>query len=189
MNLLPDVWHTTILPFISPFSLALQRAKPPKWTVLSTNPLGKGLTPRACMGDEDSIWCAPGLTCETGCLYFSTRNTATAMILFAAIISVVSVVHVVVSSPQQCYYCVEDDCETMSLWINQTCATSQRSLGTSHCGTAAVRYHEGYLGTVPLETMVKGCFDCAGNYKNLVGCLVCLQCCHCFCRFTHKILQ
>lgn len=82
------------------------------------------------------------------------------MILFAAIISVVSVVHVVVSSPQQCYYCVEDDCETMSLWINQTCATSQRSLGTSHCGTAAVRYHEGYLGGVPLETMVKGCFDC-----------------------------
>ena len=47
------------------------------------------------MGDEDSILCAPGLTCETVCLYFSTRNTATAMILFAAIISVVSVVHVV----------------------------------------------------------------------------------------------
>ena len=89
-----------------------------------------------------------------------------------------------VSSPQQCYYCVEDDCETMSLWTNQTCATSQRSLGTSHCGTAAVRYNEGYLG-LSRETMVKGCFDCTGSYKNLIGCLICFRYCHCFSLLTH----
>ncbi|XP_068750738.1 uncharacterized skeletal organic matrix protein 2-like [Montipora capricornis] len=69
------------------------------------------------------------------------------------------VLEVVVAIPQQCYSCLEEDCETMSLWTNQTCATSRLSLGTSHCGTAAIRYTEGYLG-ISRDTTVKGCFDC-----------------------------
>ena len=37
-----------------------RRAKSPLGTVLIINLLGKGLTPRACMGDGGSIWWAPG---------------------------------------------------------------------------------------------------------------------------------
>ena len=36
-----------------------RRAKSPLGTVLIINLLGKGLTPRACMGDGGSIWWAP----------------------------------------------------------------------------------------------------------------------------------
>ena len=36
-----------------------QRTKSPLGTVLIINLLGKGLTPRACMGDGGSIWWAP----------------------------------------------------------------------------------------------------------------------------------
>ena len=56
MRLLPAV--------ISLFSLALssflfQRVKPPQGIVLFINLLGKGLTPRACMGDAGSILWVP----------------------------------------------------------------------------------------------------------------------------------
>ena len=37
-----------------------QRAKPPQGIVLFINLLGKGLTPRACMGDAGSISWVPG---------------------------------------------------------------------------------------------------------------------------------
>ena len=40
-------------------SFLYQRAKPPQGIVLFVNLLGKGLTPRACMGDADSIWWVP----------------------------------------------------------------------------------------------------------------------------------
>ena len=39
-----------------------RRAKSPLGTVLIINLLGKGLTPRACMGDGGSIWWAPAFT-------------------------------------------------------------------------------------------------------------------------------
>ena len=39
-----------------------RRAKSPLGTVLIINLLGKGLTPRACMGDGGSIWWAPAST-------------------------------------------------------------------------------------------------------------------------------
>ena len=39
-----------------------RRAKSPLGTVLIINLLGKGLTPRACMGDGGSIWWAPERT-------------------------------------------------------------------------------------------------------------------------------
>ena len=39
-----------------------RRAKSPIGTVLIINLLGKGLTPRACMGDGGSIWWAPDQT-------------------------------------------------------------------------------------------------------------------------------
>ena len=41
-------------------SFLYQCAKPPQGIVLFINLLGKGLTPRACMGDAGSIWCVPG---------------------------------------------------------------------------------------------------------------------------------
>ena len=40
-------------------SFLYQRAKPPKGIVLFINLLGKGLTPRACMGHAGSIWWVP----------------------------------------------------------------------------------------------------------------------------------
>ena len=40
-------------------SFLYQRAKPPQGIVLFINLLGKGLTPRACMGDAGSIWWGP----------------------------------------------------------------------------------------------------------------------------------
>ena len=40
-------------------SFLYQSAKPPQGAVLFTNLLGKGLTSRACMGDEGLIWWAP----------------------------------------------------------------------------------------------------------------------------------
>ena len=40
-------------------SFLYQRAKPPQGIVLFINLLGKGLTPRACMGDAGSIWWVP----------------------------------------------------------------------------------------------------------------------------------
>ena len=43
------------------FSLC-QRAKPPEWTVLFINLLGKGLILRASVGDGGTIWWAPANT-------------------------------------------------------------------------------------------------------------------------------
>ena len=43
-------------------SFLYQRAKPPQGIVLFINLLGKGLTPRACMGVAGSIWWVPGST-------------------------------------------------------------------------------------------------------------------------------
>ena len=42
-------------------SFLYQRARPPQGIVLFTNLLGKGLTPRACMGDAGSISWVPGV--------------------------------------------------------------------------------------------------------------------------------
>ena len=54
---------------ITLFSLAVsssnQRAKPPQGTVLFINLLGKGLTPRASMGDEASFDGLPPETVQT----------------------------------------------------------------------------------------------------------------------------
>ena len=40
-------------------SFLYKRAKPPQGTVLFINLLGKGLIPRACVGDGGSMWWAP----------------------------------------------------------------------------------------------------------------------------------
>ena len=55
MNALAACCHFSI--FIGSF--LYQRAKPPQGIVLFINLLGKGLTPRACMGDPGSIWWVP----------------------------------------------------------------------------------------------------------------------------------
>ena len=47
-----------------------RRAKSPLGTVLIINLLGKGLTPRACMGDGGSIWWAPDIKSVDGFVFF-----------------------------------------------------------------------------------------------------------------------
>ena len=56
MNAPAACYHFSI--FIGSF--LYQRAKPPQGTVLFINLLGKGLTPRACVGDGGSISWARG---------------------------------------------------------------------------------------------------------------------------------
>ena len=69
-----------------------------------------------------------------------------------------------VADPGPCYSCL-GTCSSRYLWRNQTC--DQYSLGTSHCGTAAISYTD-YSGRVKRDTF-KGCFDCTG--KNLLSTL------------------
>ena len=69
-----------------------------------------------------------------------------------------------VASPTQCNSCQSSDaaqCTTSPR--NQVCATDGESLGTTHCGTAAIKYVNSFG---PNDTRVEifgGCFDCAGR--------------------------
>ena len=54
MNVLAACCHFSV--FIGSF--LYQRVKPPQGIVLFINLLGKGLTPRACVGDGDTIFLA-----------------------------------------------------------------------------------------------------------------------------------
>ena len=76
MNVRAACCHFSI--FIGSF--LYQRAKPPQGIVLFITQLGKGLTPRACMGDAGSIWWVPVTEiwkiCFNGCaLMFSLGAT------------------------------------------------------------------------------------------------------------------
>ena len=67
-------------------------------------------------------------------------------------------------APTQCNSCQSSDaaqCTTSPR--NQVCATDGESLGTTHCGTAAIKYVNSFG---PNDTRVEifgGCFDCAGR--------------------------
>ena len=69
-----------------------------------------------------------------------------------------------VAGPTQCNSCQSSDaaqCTTSPR--NQVCATDGESLGTTHCGTAAIKYVNSFG---PNDTRVEifgGCFDCAGR--------------------------
>lgn len=66
------------------------------------------------------------------------------------------------AGPKQCYACAESDDDTCtSNQFNQTCATDQNSLGTTHCGSAVGKYQD-KSGKV-LDGFIRGCIDCAGK--------------------------
>ena len=84
MNALAACCHFSI--FIGSF--LCQRAKPPHGTVLFLfiNLLGKGLTPRACVGDGGSIWWAPGWGhCWSKKLLVTTQFSAITRFIFAKV--------------------------------------------------------------------------------------------------------
>ena len=71
-----------------------------------------------------------------------------------------------VAGPTQCNVCDAQDAGTCSLRQgNQTCATDRESLGTTHCGSAAIKYLR--FGDVIEQGIIRGCFDCTGKLTNL----------------------
>ena len=50
---------------------------------------------------------------------------------------------------------------------DQTCANSEESLGTTHCGTAAIKF-VGYGTNVTWTGIFRGCFDCSGKFCLIV---------------------
>ena len=46
---------------------------------------------------------------------------------------------------------------------DQTCANSEESLGTTHCGTAAIKFVV-YRTNVTWTGIFRGCFDCSGKF-------------------------
>ncbi|CAH3147677.1 unnamed protein product, partial [Porites evermanni] len=47
---------------------------------------------------------------------------------------------------------------------NQTCLTGRSSLGTTHCGSAAVKYRGGVFDSINVD-IIRGCFDCTGSIR------------------------
>ena len=69
-----------------------------------------------------------------------------------------------VAGPTQCNSCQSSDaaqCTTSPR--NQVCATDGESLGTTHCGTAAIKYVNSFGPNDTRVEIVGGCFDCAGR--------------------------
>lgn len=86
------------------------------------------------------------------------------MKLFLGIILIV--VDVVVASPEQCHQCIGNNCDYLynATWnltelANFTgCASSLYSLGTTHCGSATIRYKASFREYVE---SFRGCFNCS----------------------------
>ena len=69
------------------------------------------------------------------------------------------------AGPSQCYACAErDEATCRANQFNQTCATDQNSLGTTHCGSAVGKYQD-KSGKV-LDGFIRGCIQCAGKEKS-----------------------
>ena len=65
------------------------------------------------------------------------------------------------AGPQQCKECLEDDEGTcIQRQDPQSCATDIRSLGTTHCVTAKVKYRDSFRAG---DGIFRGCIDCAGK--------------------------
>ena len=93
----------------------------------------------------------------------------------------------------ECNACVESDGASCNrTQTTQYCATSERSLGTTHCASAVGKFRDKY-GSV-LDGFYRGCVDCAGKqmiFKNnskksiksfrLYGCESCNLGCVCVC--------
>ena len=68
------------------------------------------------------------------------------------------------TGPRHCYACVGPDEATCRVdQYKEMCATTHYSLGTTHCGSAVVKYQD-KSGKV-LDGFVRGCVQCAGTEK------------------------
>ena len=95
--------------------------------------------------------------CEIECCTGSYCNTQTPTLTQAAI-----TVFQQGAGPKHCHACAERNEPTCAAnQQNQTCATDQNSLGTTHCGSAAGKYQD-ESGQVH-NGFIRGCIDCAGN--------------------------
>ena len=66
------------------------------------------------------------------------------------------------AGPNVCHACAErDEANCTANQQNQTCATDQNSLGTSHCASAVGKY-QNESGQVH-DSFIRGCIDCAGK--------------------------
>ena len=68
--------------------------------------------------------------------------------------------------PTQCLSCglgSFDAANCIRFQEDQTCATSEESLGTTYCGTAAIKYVD-YGTNVTRTGIFRGCFDCSGKF-------------------------
>ena len=68
--------------------------------------------------------------------------------------------------PTQCLSCglgSSDAANCIRFQEDQTCATGDESLGTTHCGTAAIKYVD-YGTNVTRTGIFRGCFDCSGKF-------------------------
>ena len=75
--------------------------------------------------------------------------------------------------PGQCNVCVDQfrrlsSCTSgSSILQNQTCLTDQNSLGTTHCGSMAVKYRDNSFGDSVKNGLIRGCLNCTGKYTFL----------------------
>ena len=67
-------------------------------------------------------------------------------------------------APTQCNTCDRRNTTTCyGFQENQLCATNRDSLGTTHCGSIAIKYLEFPLTNVVKDGFYRGCIDCAGK--------------------------
>ena len=68
------------------------------------------------------------------------------------------------AGPSQCYACAErDEATCRANQFNQTCATDQNSLGTTHCGSAVGKYQDKSGKDLKLDGFIRGCIQCTGK--------------------------
>ena len=68
--------------------------------------------------------------------------------------------------PTQCLSCglgAYDTANCVRFQEDQTCATAEESLGTTHCGTAAIKYVN-LITNVTQTGIFRGCFACSGKF-------------------------
>ena len=70
------------------------------------------------------------------------------------------------SGPSQCQECFDDnDAECIERQDPQDCSRDSRSLGTTHCGYAKIKY----ASTLGIRDAVyRGCINCAGTFSRII---------------------
>jgi len=67
------------------------------------------------------------------------------------------------AGPSQCQGCFEDDPDRCILRQQpKICAQDRESLGTTHCGSAKIKYRDNFGVD---DCVIRGCIDCAGTHR------------------------